>query len=157
VNDKDLNIVRSEDQFLFNAWKFYRHIDIPAKPEKDCWLWTGPLNGGPGNYGYIYLEGRKQMAHRFSVEIHTQKKIPEGKVISHLCNNPQCVNPYHLEIATQKQNVAHMIKSKRDNIGRKLTSKDVSEIRISDRPGVELAKKYKVAQSTISMIKTGKR
>ncbi len=157
MNDKDLNIVRSEDQFLFNAWKFYRHIDIPAKPEKDCWLWTGPLNGGPGNYGYIYLEGRKQMAHRFSVEIHTQKKIPEGKVISHLCNNPQCVNPYHLEIATQKQNVAHMIKSKRDNIGRKLTSKDVSEIRISDRPGVELAKKYKVAQSTISMIKTGKR
>ena len=157
MKDKDLNIVRSKNQFLFNAWKFYTHIDIPKKPEKDCWLWTGPLNGGPGNYGYIYLEGRKQLAHRFSVEIHTQKKIPEGKVISHLCNNPQCVNPYHLEIATQKQNVAHMMKSNRDNIGRKLTHRDVSEIRISDRPGVELAKKYKVAQSTISMIKSGKR
>ena len=154
---EDLKIVRSRDQFLSNAWRFYRHIDLPKNPERDCWLWTGPLNGGPGNYGYIYLDSRKQLAHRFSVEIHTQKKIPEGKVISHLCNNPQCVNPYHLEIATQKQNVAHMMKSNRDNIGRKLTHRDVSEIRISDRPGVELAKKYKVAQSTISMIKSGKR
>ena len=152
-----IRLVRSSDQFLFNAWKFYTHIDLPKHPEQDCWIWKGPLNGGPGNYGYIYLDGRKQMAHRFSVEIHTQKKIPEGKVISHICNNPQCVNPYHLKIATQQQNMAHMFKSKRDNIGRKLSPKDVAEIRISDLPGVKLAKKYKVAQSTISVIKTGKR
>ena len=154
---EDLKIVRSRDQFLYNAWRFYRHIDLPKNPEQDCWLWTGPLNGGPGNYGYIYLDSRKQLAHRFSVEIHTQKKIPEGKVISHLCNNPQCVNPNHLKIATQKQNVAHMIESKRDRIGRKLTHRDVAHIRKSTLSGAKLAKIYKVAQSTISMIKTGKR
>ena len=154
---QDLEIVRSQDQFLYNAWRFYRHIDLPKNPEQDCWLWTGPLNGGPGNYGYIYLEGRKQLAHRFSVEIHTQKKIPEGKVISHICNNPQCVNPHHLEIATQQQNVAHMIRSKRERIGRKLQPRDVAEIRKSTLSGAKLAKIYKVAQSTISMIKTGKR
>ena len=97
------------------------------------------------------------MAHRFSVELHTRKKIPEGKVISHICNNPQCVNPHHLEIATQKQNMAHMYKSKRDRIGRKLQPKDIAQIRRSPLSGAKLAKIYKVAQSTISMIKTGKR
>jgi len=150
-------LVPCTDQFLSRAWRFYRHIEIPKYPEKDCWLWQGPLNGGVGNYGYIYMDGRKQMAHRFSVELHTRKKIPEGKVISHICNNPQCVNPHHLQIATQKQNMAHMYKSKRDRIGRKLQPKDIAQIRRSPLSGAKLAKIYKVAQSTISMIKTGKR
>jgi hypothetical protein len=152
-----MRLVPSKDQFLHQAWQLYRHIDIPKYPKKDCWIWQGPLNGGPGNYGYLYTAGRKQLAHRLSVEIHTQKKIPQGKVISHICNNPQCVNPYHLEIATQKQNMAHMIRSKRDRIGRKLQPKDIANIRKSTLSGVKLAKIYKVSNSTISLIKTGKK
>jgi len=150
-------LIPCKDQFLHKGWSFYRHINLPKDTKKQCWLWKGPLNGGTGNYGYIYYDGKKHMAHRFSVELHTQKKIPEGKVISHICNNPQCVNPYHLEIATQKQNMAHMFKSKRDNIGRKLQPKDIAAIRKSKLKGTELAKKYGVADSTISIIKTGKR
>ena len=153
----DFYLIPCKDQFLHRCWRFYRHIDLPQQPKKQCWIWNGPLNGGVGNYGYIYYDGKKHMAHRFSVELHTQKKIPEGKVISHLCNNPQCVNPYHLEIATQKQNMAHMFKSKRDNIGRKLQPKDIAHIRKSKLKGSELAKKYGVSDSTISIIKTGKR
>ena len=150
-------LIPCKDQFLHKGWSFYRHIHLPKDPKKQCWLWRGPLNGGTGNYGYIYYDKKKHMAHRFSVELHTQKKIPKGKVISHTCNNPQCVNPYHLEIATQKQNMAHMFKSKRDNIGRKLQPKDVADIRKSKLKGSELAKKYKVSDSTISIIRTGKR
>ena len=145
------------NHYLHQAWSFYRHVTVPKRYKRDCWIWQGPLNGGKGNYGYIYYDGRKQMAHRFSVEIYTQKPIPPGKVISHLCNNPQCVNPWHLEIATQKQNMRHMILSKRDQIGRKLTPRDIAEIRRSTLKGTKLAKKYGVSDTTISIIKTGKR
>ena len=130
---------------------------MPKNYQRDCWIWQGPLNGGAGNYGYIYYDGRKQMAHRFSVELHTQQQIPKGKVISHVCNRPQCVNPWHLEIATQKQNMKHMIDSKRDRIGRKLTPKHIAEIRRSKLKGTELAEKYGVSDTTISIIRTGKR
>jgi len=150
-------LIPIKNHFLHKGWAFYTHIQIPKNPKKQCWLWQGPLNGGPGNYGYIYYDGRKQLAHRFSIELHTQTTIPKGKVVSHICNKPQCVNPYHLEIATQKQNMAHMFKSKRDNIGRKLQPKDIADIRKSKLKGTELAKKYNVADSTISIIRTGKR
>ncbi len=157
MRDEQWALIPCKNDFLHKGWSFYRHINIPKDPIKQCWIWKGPLNGGPGNYGYIYYEGRKQMAHRFSVELHTQQDIPEGKVISHICNKPQCVNPYHLEIATQKENVAHMIKSKRAKIGRKLQPKDIATIRKSKLKGIQLAKIYNVAQSTISIIRTGKR
>lgn len=154
---RDDFVVPIHNHFLHRGWSFYRHLKIPKNSKKDCWIWQGPLNGGPGNYGYIYYDGRKQLAHRFSVELHTQQNIPKGKVISHICNRPQCVNPWHLEIATQKENMAHMMRSKRDNIGRKLTPQNIADIRTSKLKGVELAKKYKVAKSTISIIRTGKR
>ena len=99
-------LIPIKNHFLHKGWAFYTHIQIPKNPKKQCWLWQGPLNGGPGNYGYIYYDGRKQLAHRFSIELHTQTTIPKGKVVSHICNKPQCVNPYHLEIATQKQNMS---------------------------------------------------
>ena len=151
-----MKLVKSKDQWLHKCWSFYRHIEVPKNAKKDCWIWEGPVNGGPGNYGYIYYDGKKQLAHRFSWEIHNLKTIPKGKVISHLCNKPQCVSPYHCELATQKQNMAHMFKSKRDNIGRKLQPTDIADIRKSKLSGKQLAEKYKVAQSTISIIRTGK-
>ena len=153
----EIAFVPCKDQFLHKGWSLYRHIKLPKNPKKQCWLWQGPVNGGPGNYGYIYYDGKKQMAHRFSWELHYQKTIPEGKVISHLCNTPQCVSPYHCQLATQKENMAHMFKSKRDNIGRKLQPNEIADIRTSKLKGTQLAKKYKVADSTISIIRTGKR
>lgn len=64
---------------------------------ESCWIWTGAFQSkGYGNY-------RSQLAHRISYEKYIGK-IPEGLTLDHLCKNPACVNPQHLEPVTQYEN-----------------------------------------------------
>jgi hypothetical protein len=82
-----------------------------AQIEKDtenwngCWNWMGrkQTNG----YGQLALAsgGGLLLAHRISY-MHYVGEIPRGKVIDHLCSNPACVNPNHLKLCTQRENVA---------------------------------------------------
>lgn len=66
-----------------------------------CWDWTAYKT--KEGYGRIGINGRLYLAHRVSYEW-VKGKIPEGLVIDHLCGNPSCVNPDHLESVTQKEN-----------------------------------------------------
>lgn len=69
-----------------------------------CWLWTAYIK--PNGYGQFGLDKvrRGYYAHRFSYE-HFVGPIPDGFTIDHLCLNPACVNPDHLECVTQRENV----------------------------------------------------
>lgn len=67
-----------------------------------CWLWTG----GRGDYGHgvYHVTHRHQVrAHRYAYE-ELVGPIPDGLVLDHLCRNPPCVNPAHLEPVTQRVN-----------------------------------------------------
>jgi len=67
-----------------------------------CWNWIASRRHG--DYGQ-FSDGKKQvMAHRWSYE-HFVGPIPKGLTIDHLCRNPKCVNPKHLEAVTIKENV----------------------------------------------------
>lgn len=66
-----------------------------------CWLWTGGRERR--GYGFFWYGQRLWSAHRFSYMIHNGE-IPSGLTIDHVCRNPQCVNPAHLEAVTQKVN-----------------------------------------------------
>lgn len=66
-----------------------------------CWLWTAYINRS--GYGQIGWNGRKDGAHRVSYMLHIGL-IPEGLTIDHLCRNPPCVNPSHLEVVTASEN-----------------------------------------------------
>jgi hypothetical protein len=71
-----------------------------------CWIWTGVVDGqGYGN-AYVNINGRKttQKAHRVWYEA-IIGPIAYGLVIDHLCRNPTCVNPAHLEPVTNRINV----------------------------------------------------
>jgi hypothetical protein len=67
-----------------------------------CWNWTGLSH--KNGYGVIFANRRTTGAHRFSYELHVGP-IPAGLTIDHLCVNPPCVNPAHLEPVTGSENV----------------------------------------------------
>ena len=75
---------------------------IPV-PESGCWLWAGAsdLDG----YGFIKRKDGKQLrAHRVAYE-HFNGEIPEGYYVLHKCDVPCCVNPNHLWVGTNQENM----------------------------------------------------
>lgn len=71
-----------------------------------CWLWSGTINVISG-YGYLTVNGRSTLAHRFAYEL-LVGPIPEGLHVDHVyargCRSRHCVNPAHLEPVTQDEN-----------------------------------------------------
>lgn len=76
---------------------------IPERPGDGCWVWQG-CRITPHGYGCLHYKGRQRAAHRVSYE-HFVGPIPEGLELDHLCRNPACVNPTHLEPVTHRENV----------------------------------------------------
>jgi HNH endonuclease len=80
--------------------------------ESGCWIWIGATR--PNGYGImsIPLTRRIEGAHRISYRIF-RGPIPDGYVICHTCDVPQCVNPAHLFAATQLENIADSMRKGR--------------------------------------------
>lgn len=69
-----------------------------------CWLWTGTRDGqGYGRFGSKRVFS-SHFAHRIAY-ILKRGPIPDGLEIDHLCRNPGCVNPDHLEAVTHRVNL----------------------------------------------------
>lgn len=78
------------------------HLYEPC-PTTGCYLWLGALHQG---YGRITVNRRVHRAHRYAWLLagNTLPAYPEY-VIDHVCNVKSCVNPDHLQVATQRQNI----------------------------------------------------
>jgi hypothetical protein len=78
-----------------------------SKVEKtdSCWSWVGYRDRA--GYGRISLLCGKvtARAHRVAWELQNAKQIPAGLTVDHLCRNPRCVNPAHMEIVPMGINV----------------------------------------------------
>lgn len=67
-----------------------------------CWPWMGTTS--TGGYGSVSIKGKTYRTHRLAYEL-AKGSVPAGLVLDHLCHNPCCVNPDHLEPVTNQENV----------------------------------------------------
>lgn len=79
--------------------RFYSSI---AAAENNCMAWTGPITRK--GYGQFNVDGIHYAAHRIAY-VKQVGPAPVGLVCDHLCRNRRCVNPSHIEIVTNAENI----------------------------------------------------
>lgn len=84
------------------AVRFWEKVEV----EGDCWIWKGATSShGHGRFSLGPRGSKKDWAaHRWAYE-YLIGPIDTGLVLDHLCRNPPCVNPGHLEPVTQGENL----------------------------------------------------
>lgn len=140
--------------------RFHGQVGLPDS--NGCINWQGSM--ASHGYGIIGSNGRSLYAHRIAYEL-AKGPIPEGLFVMHACDNPRCVNPDHLSVGTQKDNIADAAAKGRTARGSMvprsiLTEEAVQDIRREYASGTKqliLAERYGVAQPTISDVVTGRR
>lgn len=137
--------------------RFWKSVE---KMPSGCWHWTKSVRSEKMPYGklmFVWNGARIQLAHR-AAWLLTHGELPTDKHVLHKCDNPRCVNPDHLFLGTQKDNVQDAVSKNRmkgqpgeKNCKAKLTAKQVKEIRALAKKGNanSLAKKFSVTSTTI--------
>lgn len=131
------------------------------RAESGCHLWIASKN--PAGYGHFSVDCEVKDAHRISYELYVGQ-IPKGMFVLHRCDNTSCVNPEHLFLGTQADNLDDMDMKGRRNTPHgethycaKLTLKQVESIRVDDRTHRAIAKHYGVGKTIIGAIKRGEK
>lgn len=123
-----------------------------------CHIWKGASN--KLGYGVVRYRGKRWATHRLAWKL-ANNKNPGKMFVLHSCDNPRCVNPKHLSIGTQLDNVRDCISKGRRPVNRvigssnartKLTPSLVKLIRKSKESRRKLGKEIGVDQATIRAV-----
>jgi hypothetical protein len=108
-------------------------LRVNSQRQGDCIEWTGSKNAK--GYGRTTFLGKMKLTHRVAYEL-VHGPISDDMRVCHRCDNPPCINPDHLFLGTQADNVSDMFKKGRGHDRRgeghaqvKLTNAQVIEIR----------------------------
>lgn len=144
--------------------RFWKNVEIRGK--KECWPWTGRLD--KHGYGRLSVGKTPKLAARIAVEIKIQRKLEKGECALHKCDNPRCVNPKHLWVGTQGDNMRDKEEKGRGNYAKgekasnnRFTESDIRTMRNLYASGrfklVEIARKFQTVGPVVSMIVHRKR
>lgn len=110
----------------FNEKRFWDRV----QKTDTCWLWVGyrikektlPNKSKILPYGMLRIQGKQVLAHRTMFKL-VKGEIPEGMMVLHTCDVPYCVNPDHLYLGTQQDNMNDM-----KNRGRRVYKHNASDL-----------------------------
>lgn len=139
--------------------RFWSKVDQCS--DSECWNWVDAISK---NYGYFGINSNVYLAHRISYYIH-YKEDPGELLVCHECNNKLCVNPHHLFLGTNQENIQHSfdsgISSHRGILHPKaiLTNADIREIRKLEgtMTQTKIGKLFGVSRGAITGILTGRK
>ena len=129
--------------------------------DNGCWVWNGAINSEGYPYGKLTLNNKTWFAHRVSY-MQSYGEIKPKINVCHKCDNPKCINPEHLFLGTQKDNILDAVKKGRhkhcvfygqEHPMAKLTKEDVEVIRLDNRLLREIAEEYNISISQTHRIK----
>ena len=128
---------------------------------KDCWSWIGSRNSW--GYGTLRLNREYLRAHRVMWEF-INGEIPNGLFVCHRCDNPPCVNPAHLFLGTNRENMQDAKAKGRTTQGERhpcavLTERKVRRIRALANDGVgptKIGEMFGIQMKNASLIIRGK-
>lgn len=123
--------------FCSDRCRFINKVDMSHGhgPDEDCWEWKGTKHGK--GYGHFSIqEGERKIvekAHRYAFKLFCNHD-PGNLHVCHTCDNPSCVNPDHLFLATNTVNMLDRQRKQRQARGEragnaKLTDDDVRALR----------------------------
>lgn len=126
------------------ASRFWALVDKSG----ECWGWLGAKQAG--GYGRFMIQSRPRiliLAHRYSYE-QLVGAIPDDLTIDHLCRNPSCVNPAHLEPVSRAENALRASRNAMKthcDYGHEFTEDNI--YRAPSRPNVRGCRKCRAADS----------
>jgi hypothetical protein len=133
---------------------------VVRKGPDECWEWSAYRQRL--GYGQVNWNGKAALAHRVALSL-TDGLWESPLHVCHSCDNVACCNPSHLWRGTYLDNIRDMDckRRRRPAAGElsgsaKLTEEDIAVIRTAGKRGVDLAKEYGVAKTTISAIRNYK-
>jgi len=127
----------------------------------ECWEWLASKNHK--GYGQFHINRHPYRAHRIAIFV-DGSDIPSGMMVCHSCDNPGCVNPDHLFLGVDLDNVRDMHEKGRARVAfgeshcrAKITENDVRFIRSSGLSNKDLSNMFGVTTQAIGKIKHRKR
>lgn len=142
---------------FYTIARFWSKVSVGRPTE--CWTWNAAVSDM--GYGRFKVSGKLESPHRLAYCM-CNGPIPEGDgyhgaVVMHRCDNPRCVNPAHLAIGSQSENMQDCAQKDRLNTkadrSKRLDPETIKAIANDPRPLREAAKAFGVSRSHVHRIR----
>ena len=141
-----MNPVKQQQRFLKSFW-------MRVDKSRGCWVWMGAKDNC--GYGVVYRDGKNQQCHRVSKELSLNRPLVPatkkltGELVLHTCDTPACVNPDHLVLGTQADNIKDRDQKRRTSLGESRPA-----AKLTDEKVLRLRRLYKRKKKTILELST---